>query len=71
MADRSSKSEGRSNPFMKLAGYIGVGRAPENEGANKIAMTAPVAMKRSEEARHFCIFNSFFWLNIKFYTSPL
>ena len=49
MADPSTKSEGRNNPFMKLAGYIGVGGAPQNEGANKIAMTAPVAMKQSEE----------------------
>ena len=51
MADPSTKSEGRNNPFMKLAGYIGVGGAPQNEGANKIAMTAPVAMKQSEEVR--------------------
>ena len=49
MADPSTKSEGRNNPFMKLAGYIGVGSAPQNEGANKIAMTAPVTMKQSEE----------------------
>ena len=49
MADKSTKSEGRNNPFMKLAGYIGVGSAPQNEGANKIAMTAPVTMKQSEE----------------------
>merc|ERR1712210_142860 len=48
-----SDSEGRKtrNPFMKLAGYIGVGGAPQNEGANKIAMTAPVAMKQSDEVK--------------------
>ena len=55
MADPSTKSEGRSNPFMKLAGYIGVGGAPQNEGENKIAMTAPVAMKQSEEVRDTAI----------------
>ena len=33
-------------PFMKLAGFIGVGSAPKNDGGRAIAMTAPVAMQR-------------------------
>ena len=34
---------------MTLAGYIGVRGTPQNEGAKTIAMTAPVAMKQSDE----------------------
>ena len=45
----SSESEGRRSPFMRLAGYIGVRGTPQNGGGNKIAMTAPVAMKQSDE----------------------
>ena len=61
MADPSTKSEGRNNPFMKLAGYIGVGSAPQNEGANKIAMTAPVTMKKSEEVGEAALFVKLFF----------
>jgi len=51
MADPSAKGEGRNSPFMKLAGYIGVTGAAQNEGASKIAMTAPVTMKQSDEVK--------------------
>ena len=43
MGPPSSGSEGRRSPFRRLAGYIGVMSAPQNEEAKKIAMTAPVA----------------------------
>lgn len=36
------------SPFMALAGYIGVTKAPENESNESIAMTAPVAIDRKE-----------------------
>ncbi len=36
------------SPFMALAGYIGVTKAPENEANEPIAMTAPVAIDRKE-----------------------
>ena len=49
MGSSSSESEGRRSPFMTLAGYIGVRGTPQNEGAKTIAMTAPVAMKQSDE----------------------
>ena len=49
MGSPSSESEGRRSPFMTLAGYIGVRGTPQNEGAKTIAMTAPVAMKQSDE----------------------
>ena len=49
MDSPSSESEGRRSPFMTLAGYIGVRGTPQNEGAKTIAMTAPVAMKQSDE----------------------
>ena len=48
-AHREGTPSGTRSPFMKLAGYIGVGSAPQNEGENKIAMTAPVTMKKPEE----------------------
>ena len=48
-AHREGSPSGTRSPFMKLAGYIGVGSAPQNEGENKIAMTAPVTMKKPEE----------------------
>lgn len=37
----------QSNAFMTLAGYIGVGSAPKNDGGRSIAMTAPVSMQSS------------------------
>ena len=49
MGSPSSESEGRRSPFMTLAGYIGVRGTPQNDGAKTIAMTAPVAMKQSDE----------------------
>ena len=38
--------EGASDnaPFMRLAGYIGVGSSPKNDGGRAIPMTAPVSM---------------------------
>lgn len=51
MGSPSSESEGRRSPFMTLAGYIGVRGTPQNEGAKTIAMTAPVAMKQSDEVK--------------------
>ena len=56
MGPPSSESEGRRSPFMRLAGYIGVRGAPQNEGENKIAMTAPVAMKQSDAVSEMVIF---------------
>jgi len=50
-AHREGTPSGTRSPFMKLAGYIGVGSAPQNEGENKIAMTAPVTMKKPEEVK--------------------
>eukprot|EP00978_Attheya_sp_CCMP212_P032055 scaffold123458_cov45-Attheya_sp.AAC.4 len=38
---------GENSPFGQLAKYIGVFGAPENEGDEKIAMTAPVVMEQS------------------------
>lgn len=35
-----------SSPFMRLAGFIGVGSAPRNDGGKSIAMTAPVTMQQ-------------------------
>jgi hypothetical protein len=35
------------NAFRSLAGYIGVGGAPQNEGSASISMTAPVATSQS------------------------
>jgi hypothetical protein len=43
-------SEKTSSPFMALAGYIGVTKAPENEKKEAIAMTAPVAMDKDHES---------------------
>jgi hypothetical protein len=43
-------SEKTSSPFMALAGYIGVTKAPENEKKEAIAMTAPVAMDKNHES---------------------
>ncbi|GBG89810.1 hypothetical protein CBR_g49661 [Chara braunii] len=37
-------SDNKSNPFMVLAGYIGVLTSPKNVKAEAIAMTAPVVM---------------------------
>ncbi len=42
-------SEKTRSPFMTLAGYIGVTKAPENEKKEAIAMTAPVAMQKNHE----------------------
>ena len=56
MGPPSSESEGRRSPFMTLAGYIGVRGAPQNEGGKKIVMTAPVAMKQSDEVREVVLF---------------
>jgi SOUL heme-binding protein len=47
ITDKDSKDQ--SEPFMKLARYIGVFGKPENMGEKKIAMTAPVAMKKEED----------------------
>ena len=44
---------------MTLAGYIGVRGAPQNEGGKKIVMTAPVAMKQSDEVREVVLFVMF------------
>ena len=55
MSSPSSESEGRGSPFMRLAGYIGVMGAPENEDANKIAMTAPVVRKQHEGVMQFIL----------------
>uniref|UniRef100_A0A7S2UQ64 SOUL heme-binding protein n=1 Tax=Attheya septentrionalis TaxID=420275 RepID=A0A7S2UQ64_9STRA len=38
---------GENSPFGQLAKYIGVFGTPENEGDEKIAMTAPVVMEQS------------------------
>ncbi|KAL3787976.1 hypothetical protein HJC23_002901 [Cyclotella cryptica] len=43
-------SEKTSSPFMALAGYIGVTKAPENEKKEAIAMTAPVAMDKNHQS---------------------
>ena len=59
MGPLSSESEGRRSPFMTLAGYIGVRGAPQNEGGKKIVMTAPVAMKQSDEVREVVLFVMF------------
>ena len=40
---------------MRLAGYIGVMSAPENENAMKIAMTAPVVRKQHEGVMQFIL----------------
>ena len=53
---------------MRLAGYIGVRGAPQNEGANKIAMTAPVAMKQSDEVSETIISVIIYHTYHKFYT---
>jgi hypothetical protein len=39
--------------FMRLAGYIGVLRKPENEKKEKISMTAPVFMQPESDATKF------------------
>ncbi len=39
-----------SEPFNRLARYIGVFTAPENDGGGKIAMTAPVLVKSEPKA---------------------
>ena len=44
-----SSSDKNSTPFMRLAGYIGVTKAPENASNQAIAMTAPVAMEKNHE----------------------
>ena len=59
MGTPSSESEGRRSAFWRLAGYIGVMGEPQNEGASKIAMTAPVAMKPSEKVNTTAIFITF------------
>ena len=43
-ADAKSNSMG----FKALAGYIGVGTAPQNDGGTGIAMTAPVVTEKSQ-----------------------
>lgn len=45
----SSTESSTSSPFMRLAGYIGVTKAPENAKNEAIAMTAPVAMDKNYE----------------------
>lgn len=45
-----SSSDKTSTPFMRLAGYIGVTKAPENSANEAIAMTAPVAMDKNHES---------------------
>lgn len=47
--DAKDMMEQTRSPFMTLAGYIGVMKEPENEGANPITMTAPVAMSNKKE----------------------
>lgn len=37
------------NGFMTLAGYIGVGSAPQNSGQSSIAMTAPVVTQQVKD----------------------
>lgn len=44
-----SSTDNNSTPFMRLAGYIGVTKAPENAKNEAIAMTAPVAMDKNHE----------------------
>lgn len=45
-----SSSDKTSSPFMRLAGYIGVTKSPENAKNEAIAMTAPVAMDKNHES---------------------
>jgi len=42
---KGAKDEDQRSPFFALAGYIGAIGEPQNEGANPIAMTAPVVME--------------------------
>jgi len=44
--DYAGKEDQRGS-FMRLAGYIGVGGPPQNDGGEKIAMTAPVVTSGS------------------------
>ena len=44
-----SSTDKDSTPFMRLAGYIGVTKSPENANNEAIAMTAPVAMDKNHE----------------------
>ena len=39
---------GESGAFRRLAGYIGVGATPRNDGAKPVAMTAPVVTRGGE-----------------------
>lgn len=44
--DYAGQEDSRGS-FMRLAGYIGVGGPPQNDGGQKIAMTAPVITNES------------------------
>lgn len=49
-ADYEGNNE--NTPFRTLARYIGVFGNPENEGSEKIAMTAPVVMQQDNDKSH-------------------